>query len=45
MRERGKEGERGGKTQMGERNIILLPLTHPQLATWPRNQACALTGN
>ena len=39
FRERGREGER-------ERNIDLwLPPTHPQLGTWPKTQACALTGN
>ena len=25
--------------------IDQLPLTHPQLGTWPTPQACALTGN
>ena len=29
-----------------ERNInVWLPLTCPQLGTWPTTQACALTGN
>ena len=26
-----------------ERNINHLPLTHPQLGTWPATQACVLT--
>ena len=30
---------------MFKRNIDWLPLTHPQLGTWPTTQACALTGN
>ena len=30
---------------MCERNISWLPLTCPQLGTWPATQACALTGN
>ena len=29
---------------MWERNIDLLPLTRPQLGTWPTTQACALSG-
>ena len=29
-----------------ERNInVWLPLTHPQVGTWPATQACAPTGN
>ena len=37
--ERGREGER-------ERNInVWLPLVHPLLGTWPKTQACALTGD
>ena len=29
-----------------ERDISAwLPLTHPQIGTWPATQACALTGN
>ena len=29
-----------------ERNICMwLPLTHPQVGTWPTTQQCALTGN
>ena len=39
FREMGREGERE------ERNMDWLPLTHPQLGTWPATQACALTGN
>ena len=30
---------------MRKRNIDWLPLTCPQLGTWPATQACALTGN
>ena len=30
---------------MYERDINQLPLTPPQLGTWPTTQACALTGN
>ena len=30
---------------MCKRYIHQLPLTHPQLGTWPTTQACALTGN
>ena len=30
---------------MCKRDINWLPLTHPQLGTWPATQACALTGN
>ena len=39
--------ERGeGREKDGERNInVWLPLTSPQLGTWPTTQACALTGN
>ena len=36
----GREGEKDR-----ERNIYQLPLTRPQLGTWPTTQACALTGN
>ena len=39
-----KRGE--GKKKGRERNInVWLPLTRPQLGTWPATQACALTGN
>ena len=39
--------ERGeGREKERERNInVWLPLTCPQLGTWPATQACALTGN
>ena len=39
--------ERGeGREKERERNIhVWLPLTCPQLGTWPTTQACALTGN
>ena len=30
---------------MYERYVNWLPLTHPQLGTWPATQACALAGN
>ena len=30
---------------MCEREVDLLPLTCPELGTWPETQACALTGN
>ena len=35
----------GRETLMCERNIHQLPLSHPQLGTWPTTKACALTGN
>ena len=37
--------KRGRETSVCERHIDLLPLTCPQLGTWPATQACALTGN
>ena len=37
--EKGREGGREGER---ERNIYWLPLTCPQLGTWPTTQACAL---
>ena len=39
--------ERGeGKEKERQRNInVWLPLTCPQLGTWPATQACAVTGN
>ena len=39
--------ERGeGREKERERNFsVWLPLTHPQLGTWPTTQVCALTGN
>ena len=39
--ERGEGRERN----INVRNIHQLPLTRPQLGTWPATQACALTGN
>ena len=37
--------ERGeGREKERERNVKWLPLTCPQLGTWPATQACALTG-
>ena len=42
----GKGGRKGGReTSMQGRYIDQLPLTRPQLGTWPTTQACALTGN
>ena len=42
----GKGGEKRGRgTATCKRSIDRLPLTHPQLGTWPTTQACALTGN
>ena len=44
--ERGREGRKiGTETSMCERYIDWLPLTHPQLWTWPTTLACAMTGN
>ena len=37
--------ERGGGASMWEINIDQLPLSRPQLGTWPATQACAPTGN
>ena len=35
-----------GREKERERNInVWLPLVHPQLGTWPKTQAYALTGN
>ena len=46
FRERGREGKREGeKYWMCERNISWLSLSRPKLRTWPKTQACALTGN
>ena len=46
FRGRGREEEREGeKHHVCQRYINWLPLTHPQLGTWPATQACALTGN
>ena len=39
--DRGREGE----TLVCERYIDRLPLSHPQMGTWPTTQPCALTGN
>ena len=39
-----REGERE-ETLMCKRYMDWLPLTRPQLGTWPLTQACALTGN
>ena len=40
FREKGREGEREGKTCN-----VQLPLEHPLLGAWSATQACALTGN
>ena len=47
FRERGKEGERKGEKHQCARETSTgrLPLTHPQLGTWPKTQAWALTRN
>ena len=42
-RERGRGGEKHGCGCARETDW--LPLTRPQLGTWPAAQACALTGN
>ena len=39
FRERGREGERKGNTD------VWLPLQCPLLGTWPATQECTLTGN
>ena len=39
------EKEREGNIDVGERYINWVPLTHPQLGTWPATQAYALTDN
>ena len=41
-REREEGRERGKETSMCERNIEQVPLTCPQMGTWPATQACAL---
>ena len=41
----GREKERERNTDVGERYIDPLPLTRPQLGTWPTTQACVLTWN
>ena len=41
---RGKGGRKRERNRCGE-NIHWLPLTCPQLVTWPPTQACALTRN
>ena len=38
------EGEGRRETSMCKRNIYQLPLTHPQMGTWPATQVCVLTG-
>ena len=37
--------ERGGKEKERERNIDWLPVTYPQMGTWPAAQACDLGQN
>ena len=41
----GREKERERNTDVCQRNIVQLPLTHTQLGTWPTTQACALNWN
>ena len=41
----GEGRERGRETLMCESYVERLPLTYPQLGTWPATQARALTGN
>ena len=44
--ERERKGEREGEKHPCTRdNIDQLPLTRPQLGSWPASQACALTGD
>ena len=43
--EKGEGREKEREPLMCERNINLLPLTHPQPVTWSATQACALTRN
>ena len=45
MRERGQEGEKEGEKHQCERDINQLPLSCPQLGTWPTTQTYALTGD
>ena len=45
FKERKGGRKKGRETSVCERYINWLPLTHPQLRTWPTTQACALTGN
>ena len=45
QREGKRARKRGRGTSMCKRNMDRLPLTRPQLGTWPATQACALTGN
>ena len=40
----GREGEKR-ETNISARDVNWLPLSHPQMGTWPTTQACALTGN
>ena len=44
FRERGREGDRKGEKHHCVREKEL-PLTGPQMETWPATQARALTGN
>ena len=43
--ERQEGSEKGRETLMYEKYLDRLPLTHPQLGTWPATQACDRTGN
>ena len=42
VRGEGREKER--KRRVGGGDVIWLPLTQPQLGTWPATRGCALTG-
>ena len=41
FRERGREGDREEK----KHQCVVASHTHPLLGTWPKTQACALSGN
>ena len=45
MLERGKGREKEREILMYKGNTDWLPLMHPLLGTWPKAQACALTGS
>ena len=45
IRGEGKEKERERNTDVLERYMDWLPLSHSQLGAWPATQVCALAGN
>ena len=45
LKKGGEGGRRGKETSICERYIDWLPLTRPQLGTWPATQTYPLTGN